>query len=236
MSIPERMIVSATVKSRAEEESGYVLELEIPQFKSDYPTKVTRVKEAVAKLLPPQAEPYNIVLLRENLKKNKEGTRFYDYYWGLEGLATAQEKAAKAQEPEPVDTRRLEIAWGQAINCAVARMGIGPFDGAYLGTVEMSANLIYPLILKGPKHAQARPQAQQGEAPTPSAVSTTSTAATYSDVIPESIGELLTRATTPTTKSGGLGYKNRTEVFDKLGIQSAIEIASLSDAWIKLTE
>jgi hypothetical protein len=160
------MIVTATVKSRAEEEDGYKLELEIPQFRSKFPTLVTRVPEKIARELSPGPVPYSIVLLRQNLKKDKQGTQPYDYYWGLEGLATAAETEARAKEPEPVDERRLQIAWSQAINCAVARLGVGPFDGAYLGTIEMSANLIYPLILKGPKQAQDVPQGAQGATPT----------------------------------------------------------------------
>ncbi len=227
MSIPERMIVSATVKTRAEEENGWVLELDIPQFKSKYPTKVTRVPEAIAKLLAPRAEPYSIVLLRENLKKDKTGTQPYDYYWGLEGLATPAETAAKAKEPEPVDTKRNEIAWGQAINCAVARMGVGAADDVYFKVMTETANRFYPIILGGPNRAQ------DARIATPEAIAEDSGGEQPQMPIPTSVGELLTQATTPVSK-GGLGLKNRTEVFQRLGIQSALEIASLGDAWAKL--
>ncbi len=77
--------------------------------------------------------------------------------------------------------------------------------------------------------AQDRPQDARTaplEASSPSSAPGTSQ-------VPASVGELLTRATLPLAK-GGLGYKNRTEVFAKLGIQSALEIASLAGAWQKL--
>ena len=45
--IAERMVVSATVKTRGEDEGGFVLELDIPQFHSQFPTKVTRLKGIV---------------------------------------------------------------------------------------------------------------------------------------------------------------------------------------------
>jgi hypothetical protein len=89
--------------------------------------------------------------------------------------------------------------------------------------------------LDAPEHAQDVAQAPQGEAPAPSAATTAPVAPQVPDAIPISVGELLTRATMPVAK-GGLGFKSRTEVFAKLGIQSAIEIASLEDAWAKLKE
>ncbi len=212
MSIPERIIVSVAVKTRAEEENGWVLELEIPQFKSKYPTKVTRVPEAVAQLLAPRAAPYSIVLLRENLKKDKTGTQPYDYYWGLEGLATTAETATKASEPKPVDTRRMEIAWGQSINCAVARMGVGAVDDAYFTVMEQTANRFYPIILGGPEHDQDAPQATQGATPKPATV-------TF-----DSLGALYTAAIE-------LGYPTMKSRMDVPGVQEAIEAKDYSRAY-----
>jgi len=154
--IAERMVVSATVKSRAEEEDGFKLELDVPQFRSNYPTIVTRVREATAKLLAPRPEPYMVVLVRQSLKKDKQGTRPYDYYWGLEGLATPAETAVKAQEPPPLpDQRRLEIAWSQSVNLAVTTWGNQPINDAYFTTIEETANRFYPIILEGPKRGDA---------------------------------------------------------------------------------
>ena len=119
--IAERMVVSVTVKSRAEEEGVFKFELDVPQFHSNYPTIVTRVKEATAKLLAPRPEPYSVVLVRENLKKDKKGDRPYDYYWGLEGLATPAETQAKADSATPRqswDDRTVDIEAAWAINQA----------------------------------------------------------------------------------------------------------------------
>ena len=49
------------------------------------------------------------------------------------------------------DQRGLEIAWGQAINCAVARMGVGALDDSYFEVMEQAANRFYPIILGGPQ-------------------------------------------------------------------------------------
>ena len=187
MTIQERVVVTATVKSRAEEAEGFKLELDIPSFRSRYPTLVSRVPEAVAKLLPPRDEPYTIVLRRQNLKKDKEGRYPYDYYWGLDGLASPQEQAAKAEEPEPVDQRRLQIAWAQAVNLGREVVGgyhaywellrreeaQGSPETNYLEDIEGWANRFYPLIRKGPT-----PQEAPGEASAPTVPTTTSRVAT----------------------------------------------------------
>ena len=125
--IAERMVVSVTVQNRGEDENGFRFELDVPQFHSNYPTIVTRVKEATAKLLAPRPEPYSVVLVRQNLKKDKKGDRPYDYYWGLDGLATPAETQAKAaavtSEPPAAprqswDDRTVDIEAAWAINQA----------------------------------------------------------------------------------------------------------------------
>jgi len=174
MSIPERMIVSATVKSRGEEAEGFKLELDIPQFRSKFPTTVTRVPESVAKILTPRPEPYNVVLLRENLKKDKTGTQPYDYYWGLEGLATPAETAAKAKEPDPLDERDHRIMRSTALAQAVSFGAYLPENQLTYLTVEdvlHIAGVFYAWLRDGPpKQTQDRPHASQDEAPAPAPV------------------------------------------------------------------
>ncbi len=227
--IPERIIVSATVKSRGEEigtegSKGFALELEIPQFKSKYPTKVTRVPEAVAKLLTPRTEPYSVVLLREHLKKDKTGTQPYDYYWGVEGLATPEEKAVAVAKPDPLDERDHRIMRSTALAQAVAYLheaSEGP--GITVGpavVLEVAAEF-YVWLRDGPQAHQAT----QDVAPTPTALVPAPETAQTPSAVPESVGELLTRATMQ-KGNGGRGYKNRSD----------IEIASLSDTWEKLQE
>ena len=46
---------------------------------------------------------------------------------------------------------RLLITWGQSINCAVARMGVGQLDDAYFHVMAEAANRFYLIILGGPE-------------------------------------------------------------------------------------
>ncbi len=79
------MQFTVTVKSKAEDKDGWLLELEIPTFNSKYPTKVNRVAEEVAKQLMP-GQTYVVELEQQNLKQGKSGESHYDYYWGLVGV------------------------------------------------------------------------------------------------------------------------------------------------------
>ena len=155
MTVAERMIVSATVKARAEEEDGWKLELDVPQFRSKYPTKVSRVKEAVAKLLPPRAEPYSVVLVRENLIKDKKGDLPWHYYWGLEGLATPAETAAKAAEPEPLEEREHRIMRSTALAQAVATYVPGTVSLEDERHILDRASVFYAWLRDGPAQAPA---------------------------------------------------------------------------------
>ena len=186
MSVAERMIVSATVKARAEEEDGWKLELDVPQFRSKYPTKVDRVPEAVAKLLPPRAEPYSLVLVRQKLIGKNSGDLPWHYYWGLEGLATPAETVAKAMEPDPLDEREHRIMRSTALAQAVAYAAMYPHilgqewsaDG-----ILLVANGFYAWLRDGPAqapaatHSPVKAQAPAGRpAATPKATAKPSTA------------------------------------------------------------
>jgi len=179
------MVVSAIVKAKAEAEDGFKLELTIPSFKSDYPVVVDRVPAELAAKLKPGAS-YTLVLNRQNLKKTR-GEKPYDgrfpwqWYWGLEGLATPAEAASEEAKPEPVDERGLQIAWAQSINCAIQTLG--PMAGppvdpdAYLAKVFTLAQRYYPMVLARPQEdapaaqigASAPKPAPQGETKTPAA-------------------------------------------------------------------
>ena len=134
-----RIIVSATVKTKAEAADGWTFDLEIPSFKSSYPTKATRVPDTVATLFKP-GDTYTVELEQEKLKQGKTGEKPYDYYYGLVGLA----KDGATPTPSPTlagnggpDLTRLSIerqkALGEATNLAVASIA----QGKDFGSVEV---------------------------------------------------------------------------------------------------
>lgn len=86
METGERRTFNCVVKSKAQEEDGWKLTLGIAEFRSTYPVLVNRVPEALAATLEPGSS-YPLVLERQNLKKNQDGTdkdrsKFYNWYWG----------------------------------------------------------------------------------------------------------------------------------------------------------
>ena len=176
MTVPERMVVSATVKSRAEEEDGFTLELEVPGFRSQYPTRVSRVPEAVAKLLPPRAEPYMVVLLRENPQKRKSGEPYsgdlpWHYYWGLEGLATVAETAAEVAELDPLEEREHRIMRSTALAQAVAF--IGQYTPGANPTLDNDIQLVLGVAAEFYAWLRDGPQDGQGVASDPAPTPTT---------------------------------------------------------------
>src|SRR3990167_7555689 len=103
---PQRT-VDVTVKSKAEEEAGWKLELDIPSFQSKFPTIVTRVPTKLADQLRP-GYMYKVNLEVQKLKREGLDTsKPYNYYFGLLGLAgtpeTPESKAAwdETAPPEP---------------------------------------------------------------------------------------------------------------------------------------
>ena len=258
--IPTRMVVSATVKTRGEAEDGYVLELDIAEFRSNYPTKVTRVKEPTAKLLAPRPEPYSVVLVRQALKKGKEGKWHSDYFWGLEGLATPAETQAKAAavaseppaQPAVSDSyweehnRTIEAEW--AINQARELMQWeetdAPHDGRFMEREALVSNALWFWDVKNEVATVMRSGVRLATAPSPSEATagpvitpeTQDAAPSPADgpsPYPTNVGELLTRA------KKELGYESTAAAFKMLGIASATEIASqekLIAAWDKLVK
>jgi hypothetical protein len=81
-----KMTFAATIISKAESKDGPALEIEIPAFGSQYPTKLTRVPPALSAELS-VGWSYNLVLERQNKKPNQSGDQYYHYYWGLMSIA-----------------------------------------------------------------------------------------------------------------------------------------------------
>ena len=99
----ERRTFNCVVKSKAQEQDGYKLELEIAEFRSTYLTVITRVPEALASILEP-GSAYPLVLVRQRLKKNKDGSdkdrsKFYNWYWGSESLGGSPADGPQEEEP-----------------------------------------------------------------------------------------------------------------------------------------
>lgn len=82
--------VTATIKSKAEAEDGYKLELLVPSFKGQYPTTINRVPAEIAtKLI--TGKTYTLTLERQNLRKKRDGTPYdgsqgWHYWWGLDDV------------------------------------------------------------------------------------------------------------------------------------------------------
>lgn len=141
MDIPESVTVAALVKTKAEAAAGFVVELEIADFKSQYPTKCTRVHAEVAAALS-VGKLQNVTLKRQALKKNSQGEprsgQYYsDYYWGLTAVVLHDDAPPPPPPPPVPDVRpmpperdevRLSIEAQTAYNGAVrllAAWGVG---------------------------------------------------------------------------------------------------------------
>jgi len=83
-----QMIVSCTVASSGSRPDGsYFVEVDVPAFQSNYPTKLSGLGKSTADLLIP-GTTHQLLLKRENLKRDKSGNQksgdaLWDYYWGL---------------------------------------------------------------------------------------------------------------------------------------------------------
>lgn len=82
--------VTATIKSKAQEEDGYKLELIVPAFKGQYPIAINRVPAEVAQKLI-TGKTYTLTLEQQSLRKKRDGS-LYDgsqgwmYWWGLDDV------------------------------------------------------------------------------------------------------------------------------------------------------
>lgn len=121
--------ISATIKSKAQEENGYKIELIVPSFKGQYPTTVNRVPEEVATRLI-TGKTYTLTLEQQNLRKKKDGTSYdgsqpWMYWWGLDDVPdqtsifpeeeeqdAERPQAPRAQPPDRQDLIMLQHASG----------------------------------------------------------------------------------------------------------------------------
>ena len=117
----ETVEVQATVNTKQETERGIRFELDVPAFKSKYPTIVTVPEdEDIAGALKP-GQTYNLVLIRENPKEGKaeDSTRMYDFYWGVAdaggsgGAAPAAAPTTPAPSQPPAQGRPAPPAASQ---------------------------------------------------------------------------------------------------------------------------
>ena len=170
--IPKEITTSCIVKSKAQAEDGWVVELDVPKFQSKFPTKCTRVAEDVAARLVVGAT-LELELVRESLKKDtktgamKSGTYWTDYYWGFRELATATQPPKLAPillegPPEQGDPKQVSIERQKAAQIA--------FDWAEGEAIEVTlarAEAIYAWISKSPE-ARSEPQSAPSRAKAPS--------------------------------------------------------------------
>ena len=95
--------LSVVVKNRAEQEDGWLVNFNIPEFKSDYQIPIYKVPEEAAKRLTP-GEAFNIVLIRENPRKGKDEDSkiLWHFYWGWKGFAVNGAPPSTESDPEDV--------------------------------------------------------------------------------------------------------------------------------------
>ena len=148
-------------------------------FGGKYDLICTRVEPEIANRLQP-GQQYSLVLERENKKKPEyDGERDWMWYWGLVGIADADDAPQGAQQdarptdgaaPRQQTTTSSEswgnldqrIAWNSAINNGVHATPYAEMTlSAWLGEVDGIANSLYPLIRRGP----LPPATRDGDAP-----------------------------------------------------------------------
>ena len=131
-------IVLATVKSKAEAEDGWKVELDIPEFGSQFSTICTRVLPDIA-LLVSIGQTLRVRLERQKLKKNKDGSLKdgafpSHYYWGLVGFAAKDEAPALEQPGQAQAKPRLDrLDTGASIEAQTAYKVAGAMATALLG-------------------------------------------------------------------------------------------------------
>jgi hypothetical protein len=169
--------VRAIIQTVAQGDGGAVVEMDIAEFRSQYPTKITRVPQVDADKLSP-GHQYEIVLERQNLKRDKDGqyktgNMPYDYYYGWVGFkgdggivesmpSESDNFFNEPNEPRAAPTQQQgfsldeRIAWNSAVNNTVNVLG--PVDvrpeavdyDNYMEEVAEMAPRLYRLIRQGP--------------------------------------------------------------------------------------
>lgn len=232
-------------KYNAEGTTSYEVEAKAP-FRSGYsqfPTKMFvqgEHQEATVKALKllKDGDPVTLVVSPKLKKDRADDGTFGNYFWNVVGIA-AQQPATQPAPPahgEPVepqlrqtwpvpDRHQMAISWGQSINCAVARIGIGAVDDSYFKVIEQTANRFYPIILGGPTQqpfADTEPPLPGPEAP--GAPSDEAGAAVAPVPAMATLGDFYTEATK-------LGFPTVRLRMDVSGVAAAIEAKDYQKAW-----
>lgn len=95
-----RMTVEAIVREKSEAKDGWKVSFDIPEFRSKWPTIITRIPESAAKEFT-IGKAYHIILNRENPKQDNP-TQLYHWYWGWHGFAI------KGEAPKPTNGAEAE--------------------------------------------------------------------------------------------------------------------------------
>ena len=182
--------VSATVKSKAQEEDGYRIELVIPSFGGQYPTAINRVPAEIASKLI-TGRTYTLTLERQNLRKKKDGTSYdgfqpWMYWYGLDDVPdqdkvrpedasyTPPESDAGVEErtPAPLKTDRQDLIMLQHASGVVAQaygdwMRLPPGTRGkfndHLKNIALAATWYLRYVYQQGGYASASPQEGQGE-------------------------------------------------------------------------
>ena len=84
--IENNRVVSIIVESISKAPQGWQIDAQVPIFDSQYPTKFNRVPAEIAEAMTPLGT-YLVEIVRENLKRDKDGGKDWHYYWGLKKFA-----------------------------------------------------------------------------------------------------------------------------------------------------
>ena len=129
MDVKEDVLVAATVKGKEELDDGYAVTLDVPAFKSKYPTKVYGCSAAEAKTFK-AGNALNIRLTRGKLQDGKDGGQYWHYNWrwgSLSGEAPAVQPpdGGNGHEDERNRSIQRQVALKAAVDLAVARIATG---------------------------------------------------------------------------------------------------------------
>ena len=101
------MNVTGTVREKAEAEEGWIITVDIPSFKSKFPTKLNRVPtEEAAGMVVGQTYIFDLEKGNPKAGKTADSTTAWDFWWNYKGFSPLVASDAKtelvgAKEPVP---------------------------------------------------------------------------------------------------------------------------------------
>lgn len=213
--VEETVVVDATVKGVSQGRRGKPeIQLDVPMFETDYPVVCSDFPEGFDTQVK-IGQQVRLRLKRQNQKKNNNGTKYFHFYWGIEGLANAPltEPAKASMSSDPAISIERQTAFKGAVALAVAV--IGQRREPSMETILEEAQKAFEWI-----HG-AEPKPLPKAAPT-------ETSETPREGGFANIGAFLTAAR-------GLGYQDTKAILDKLGVSKPVEIeqkyGSFDEAW-----